>query len=84
MMKGRKQILAETADAERRRCRDWLIRFVRDGQPRPLTKAELRDAAMQELHVSKSSFDAAWIWVIEDTGRHDWYEPLRGRRRSNI
>jgi hypothetical protein len=57
------------------------MRFVRDGQPKVQTKAEFRDAAMRELEVSKNSFDFAWIWVIEETGRHDWYEPLHGRRR---
>jgi hypothetical protein len=32
---------------------------------------------MRELKISKNSFDAAWIAAIEDTGRHDWYEPFR-------
>ncbi len=32
---------------------------------------------MSELKVSKSAFDFAWIKAIEDTGRYDWYEPLR-------
>jgi hypothetical protein len=43
--------------------------------------AELRDAATRELKVSKNSFDCAWIEAIEQTGRHDWYEPLRRRLR---
>jgi hypothetical protein len=51
--------------------------FLRDNQPKFLTKAELRDAALRELKVSKDSFDSAWIQVIEETGRYDWYEPLR-------
>jgi hypothetical protein len=80
-MASRKQILADKADRERRLCQEWLMRFVRDGQPKVQTKAEFRDAAMRELEVSKNSFDFAWIWVIEETGRHDWYEPLHGRRR---
>lgn len=54
--------------------------FVRDGQPRSLTKDELRAAAIKELGVSKNSFDFAWIAVIEDTGRHDWYEPIPRRK----
>ena len=66
-----KQILADKADRERRLCQEWLIRFVRDGQPKVLTKAELRDAAMRELRTSKNSSDCAWFWVIEETGRHD-------------
>jgi hypothetical protein len=51
-------------------------------QPKFLTKDELRSAAMRELHVSKLSFDMGWIMAIEDTGRHDWYEPLRRRLRT--
>ena len=50
-------------------------------QPKFLTKAELRDTAIRELKVSKNSFDFAWIEAIEQTGRHDWYEPLRRRLR---
>jgi hypothetical protein len=34
---------------------------------------------MRELNVSKNSFDFGWIAAIEDTGRRDWYEPLRRR-----
>lgn len=49
---------------------------LRPGQTR-VTKAALRDAAMRELKVSKNSFDSAWIAAIEDTGRRDWYEPMR-------
>jgi hypothetical protein len=30
-----------------------------------LTKAELREAAMRELKVSKNSFDFVWIGAIE-------------------
>lgn len=44
---------------------------------RPLLK--MRSAAMRELNVSKSAFDFGWMAAIEDTGRHDWYEPLRRR-----
>ena len=47
-------------------------------------KAELRVAAMRELGVSKNSFDFAWIDAIETTGRHDWYDPLRGKTRTRI
>lgn len=80
-MKSRKEVLSEKADDERKRCQAWLVRFMRDGQSKQLTKAELRETAMRELSVSKNSFDFAWIWVIEETGRHDWYEPLRRRSR---
>jgi hypothetical protein len=78
----RSQELSEKAAEERRRCRDWLLPFMQDNQPKFLTKAELRDAAMRELKVSKNSFDFGWIEAIEHTGRHDWYEPLR--RRSPV
>jgi hypothetical protein len=77
--KTRSQELSEKADEERQRCRDWLLPFMRDNKPKFLTKAELCEAAMRELKVSKSSFDFGWISAIEDTGRHDRYEPLRRR-----
>jgi hypothetical protein len=80
MTKSRSQELSEKAAAERRRCRDWLLPFMQNGQPKFLTKDELRAAAMRQLNVSKSSFYFAWIDAIETTGRHDWYEPLRRRR----
>ena len=39
----------------------------RRSQPKFATKIELRDAAMRELNVSKSSFDFGWIDAIERT-----------------
>jgi hypothetical protein len=45
-------------------------------------KAELREAALRELNVSENSFDFGWIDAIAQTGRHDWYEPLRRRMRA--
>jgi hypothetical protein len=81
-MNNRQQQLSEKAHEERRRCRDWLLRFMQDAQPKFLTKDELREAAMRELNVSKLSFDMGWIMAIEDTGRQDWYEPLRHRPRT--
>jgi hypothetical protein len=77
MTKSRSQELSEKAAAERWRLRDWLLPFMQNGQPKFLTKDELRVAAMRQLNVSKNSFDFAWIDAIEKTGRHDWYEPLR-------
>lgn len=82
MTKSRSQELSEKAAAERQRCRDWLLPFMQNGQPKFLTKDELRVAAMRQLNVSKSSFGFAWIDAIETTGRHDWYEPLRRRLRT--
>ena len=81
--KTRSQKLSEKADEERRRCRDWLLPFMQNKQPKFLTKDELRAAAMRELDVSKLSFDMGWIMAIEGTGRHDWYEPLRRRRTKS-
>lgn len=82
MTKSRKQELWEKAEDERQRCERWLLRLIRDGQPKTMTKSELREMAIQELKISKSSFNHAWIAAIEETGRDDWYEPLRGRRRQ--
>ena len=82
MTKSRSQELAERANEERQRCRDWLLKFMLGKQPKFLTKAELRDAALRDLNVSTNSFDLGWIEAIEETGRHDWYEPLRRRPRT--
>jgi hypothetical protein len=83
MTKSRSQELSEKAAAERRRCSDWLLPFMQNGQAKFLTKDELRVAAMRQLNVSKNSFDFAWIDAIETAERHDWYEqPLRQRPRT--
>jgi hypothetical protein len=81
VVKSRSQQLYEKAEEERQRCYHWLLPFLRENQPKFLTKAELREAAVRELKVSKNSFDFAWIEAIEQTGRYDWYEPLRRRLR---
>ena len=83
MTSGRSQELSQKADEERHRCRDWLLNLMPDNQPKFLTKAELRDAAMRDLKVSKNSFDFGWIEAIEQSGRQDWYEPLRRPYREN-
>ena len=82
MLKGRKKELWDKAESERKRCRQWLLNRIRPGQAKRATKAALRDAAMRELGISKNSFDAAWIAAIEETGRHDWYDPLRRQPRA--
>jgi hypothetical protein len=82
MPKRRIHALQEKAAHERQRCSVWPLRFMQNDQPRFSTKDELRAAAMRELGVSRNSFDFAWINAIEMTGRHDWYEPLRGRSRT--
>jgi hypothetical protein len=54
MTKSRSQELSEKADAERRRCCDWLLPFMQNGQPKFLTKDELRVAAMHQLMSRKA------------------------------
>jgi hypothetical protein len=81
MPKTRSQELSEKFTGQWQRCRDWLLPFMQNNQPKFLTKDELRSAAMRELKVSKNAFDFGWMAAIEDTGRHDWYEPLRRRFR---
>jgi hypothetical protein len=82
MTKTRQQELSEKFTEQWQRSRDWLVPFMQNNQPKFLTKDELRSAAMRELNVSKSAFDFGWMAAIEDTGRHDWYEPLRRRLRT--
>ena len=47
MLKGRKKKLWHKADAERQRCRKWLLDYMRPGQPKHVVKAALRDAVMR-------------------------------------
>ena len=82
MTKSRRQELSQQFTEQWQSCRDWLLPFMQNNQPKFLTKDELRDAAMRELKVSKNAFDFAWIDAIERAGRHDWYEPLRRRPRG--
>ena len=82
MNKSRTQELSQKFTEEWQRCRDWLLPFMQNNRPKFLTKDELRSAAMRELKVSKNASDFAWMAAIEDTGRHDWYEPLRRRLRT--
>ncbi|HZR61571.1 MAG TPA: hypothetical protein VFA80_11555 [Xanthobacteraceae bacterium] len=82
MAKTRKEELSERFTEQWRQCRDWLLPFMQDNQPKFLTKDELRSAAMRELKVSKHAFDFGWMAAIEDSGRRDWYEPLRRRPRT--
>ncbi len=81
-MNNRSQLLQEQAHEERLRCREWLLPFMAAGQPKFLTKVELRSVALQELKISKNSFDFAWIDAIESAGRQDWYEPLPRRQKN--
>jgi len=78
---SRREALSAKAADETGRCTAWLLDFMQDDKPKFLTKTELCHAAMSELGVSKNSFNYAWINAIEQTGRRDWYEPLRRRYR---
>ena len=71
MLKGRKKEHWEKAEAERRRCEQWLQNFMREGRTKLATKTELREAAIRDLKISKNSFDAAWICAIEDARRQE-------------
>ena len=82
MTKTRSEELSERFTEQWQRCREWLLPFMQTNEPKFLTKDELRSAAMRELEVSKNAFDMGWIAAIEETGRHDWYEPLRRRSRG--
>ena len=75
--------LYREAQVKRDECEEWIIARIIPDQPKWATKAELRRAAIQELGCSKSAFYMAWIVAIERAGRHDWYEPLRERGKSN-
>jgi hypothetical protein len=81
MTKTRSEELSEKFTEQWPQCCDWLLPYMENNQPKFLTKDDLRSAAIRQLKVSKHAFDFGWMAAIEDTGRHDWYEPLRRRRR---
>ena len=54
MTKSRSQELSEKAAPEQRRCRDWLLPFMQNNQPKMFTKHELRSVAMRTLNVEKT------------------------------
>jgi hypothetical protein len=82
MTNSRSQELSEKAAAERRRCRDWLILIHAERLAEVFDKGRTACRCLDQLNVSKSSFDFAWIDAIEKTGRHDWYEHLRRPPRT--
>ena len=75
------QLAYDKAHAERKLCRDWLVYVMSSSAEKTRSKVDLRNEAMERFKVSKNSFDFGWIWAIEDTGNHHWYDPLR--RRAN-
>lgn len=77
------QVIIEKAHQDRQRCRDWLMPHMEMGKPKAFTKEQYRQLAVAELGpFSKASFDCAWIWAIEDSGRQDWYDPLPRRKET--
>jgi hypothetical protein len=79
---SRWEVQSAQAEDEMLRCTVWLGQFMGNGEPKFLTNNELCRAAIEELKVSKNSFNLAWINAIEEAGRHDWYQPLRRRYRA--
>jgi hypothetical protein len=78
----RQKAAYEAAEAQRRLCRDWLLYVMSSSSEKTRTKADLRAEAIERFKVSKSAFDVAWIWAIEETGNRHWYEPLPRSRRK--
>ena len=63
-------------------CAEWLRTIIVLPGEKAFTKAQLRDEAIRRLGVSRNAFDWAWIDVIEELGRQDWYEPMRRRKKT--
>ena len=78
----RQQAEFNAAEGQRRLCRDWLLYIMTASSEKTRIKADLRDEAVERFAVSKSAFDFAWIWAIEETGNRRWYEPLPRSRRT--
>ena len=76
MTKTRREELSERFAEQWQRCREWLLQFMQNDQPKFVTKEELRIVAMRELKVSKSAFNFGWIAAIEDTGAALQQPPL--------
>jgi hypothetical protein len=62
MTKSRSQEFSEKAAAERRRCRDWLLPFMQNGQPKFLTKGVLRVAPMRQLNAQRKTCGLSEIY----------------------
>jgi hypothetical protein len=80
MTQSGKERLFREAEEQRRACTEWLKTLMIPGVPKPATKDELYRWARDHLGASRSAFDKAWIWAIEDMGRQDWYEPSPRRK----
>ena len=65
----------DKADTERKKVRDWLLKFMAQSSIKPATKAELRAIAQAKFGVSKNSFDGGWDLAIIDSGNEHWWKP---------
>jgi hypothetical protein len=74
--------ISQKANEQRERVRAWLRPFMENGKPKMATKEELWSVAKREMGVSRASFDYGWGMAILDTGREDWYEPMRKRLKK--
>jgi hypothetical protein len=72
----RQQEASQIAERQRKLCRDWLVYVMTISSAKTRTKDDFCAEAMERFGVSKSAFDFGWIWAIEDTGNHHWYDPL--------
>jgi hypothetical protein len=78
----RQKAACDVADAQRRLCRE-LAPLRHELIPRENAhEGYLRAEAIERFKVSKNAFDFAWIWAIEETGNHHWYEPLPRSRKK--
>ena len=76
---SRKDELSAKHRKETDRVRAWLRPMMENNKPKMATKEELWALAKKEFEVSRSSFDGGWTLAILDTGREDWFEPMRRR-----
>ena len=71
------------AIAEQQRICDWLLPHMKGGRPKEFAKDQYRLLAVLELGpFSKAAFYHAWISVIEDSCRQDWYDPKSRRKET--
>ena len=88
MTNSRSQEFSEEAAAERRRCRDWLLPFMQDNQPKFLAKDESRGAAMRELNVSRKADVFDYIECFYNVKRRhstiSYLSPMEFERQAGL
>ena len=80
---NKKQIAFEEARQRTNKCREWLKQFMSVGVQRVHTKDELFEMAKNDMELTRMNFDDAWVWAIEEMGRQDWYESIRGKQTKH-